>query len=183
MAQKIDSVLSIVTIRNRVSDGKVRITFNSKEYVWEPGETKQMPRDHAEWFRAKSLFRLNPGDLNEGIPASSEYKLSIVEDTPNEGDITKAYVENVQELLDVSNMPELMRVDPTTGKPMRRVYIDPRSTGAASTAIARERLEQTVKTKLSSAMIAEGANTMADIASKMSEEEFESVVEELPSEV
>lgn len=164
-------------IRNRIVDGVVRITFDSKEVRWEPGEVKTMPRALAEWFRDKSLFHFRPGDVNEGISAMSCYKLHIKGDTAHEDfDLTKDEVNAVKELLDVGNMPELTRIDPLTGKALRRVYIDPRSTGARDNYAARER--QATKA-VSSSIVRSAAEEIADAAQGASEAEIQSAVEDL----
>lgn len=175
-----DAMLDVVEIKNLVEDGKVRMTFDGKEYLWTEGEVKRMPRAHAEWFRAKSMFRLNPGDLNEGTTSIAEFKLAILGEGQDEKPITKAYVAGVHELLDVDHMPQLTRVDPKTGEPMRRVYIDPRSTGAMGKSDAQKRVDDTVRSEVSKAMISQGAEQIAEIAAKMPDDEFQSIVAELP---
>ncbi len=126
---QLSDMLDSVEVKNRVADGAVCITFDGKLVEWKPGEVKRLPRKLAEWFQAKSLYLFHPGDIVEGIPAKSHYKLAILGIGQDEFELTKAQ-SDVPELLDAQNMPELTRVDPQTGKPMRRVYIDPRSTGA-----------------------------------------------------
>jgi len=164
-------------VRNRIIDNAVRITFDSKEVRWEPGEVKTMPRSLAEWFRDKSLYHFRPGDVNEGISAMSCYKLHITGDTAHEDhDLTKDEVNAVKELLDVSNMPELTRIDPQTGKPLRRVYIDPRSTGARDNFAQRERAA--TKT-VSSAIVKDAAERLADAAQGASEADIQAAVDEL----
>lgn len=150
----IGELMDSVQVKNRVCDGIVRITFDGKQVEWAPGEVKNLPRALAEWFQAKSLYLFNPGDINEGIPAKSHYKLAILGMGQDEDDLTKEGV-NVPELLDAQNMPELTRVDPATGKPMRRVYIDPRSTGAR---------DSSPKKALSKAMTKESAMALAQAA-------------------
>ncbi len=136
----IHQLMDNCAVRNRIVDHPVRITFDSKEVKWEPGEVKTMPRALAEWFRDKSLYHFRPGDVNEGISAMSCYKLHIDGDRAHEDhDLTREEVLAVKELLDTANMPELTRIDPVTGKPLRRVYIDPRSTGARDNFAQRER--------------------------------------------
>jgi len=147
-------IMDSVEIKNRVIDSKVRITFNGKQWEWEPGEVKRMPRKNAEWFLAKSLYLFHPGDINEGIPSKSHYKLAILGEGQDEFDLVKNDV-NVPELLDAQNMPELTRVDPATGKPMRRVYIDPRKTGAQ---------DRYVPVKLKPAMSKEDGDALAAAA-------------------
>jgi len=82
----------------------------------------------------------------------------------------------VKELLDVSNMPELTRIDPQTGKPLRRVYIDPRSTGARDNFAQRERAA--TKT-VSSAIVKDAAERLADAAQGASEADIQAAVDEL----
>lgn len=175
MASQVDikELMNVVVVKNRVCDGKVRQNFDGREFLWEPGGTKTMPRAHAEWFVAKSMYLMLPGDINEGTPASSHYKLVIVGDGQDESDITRETLSNVKELLDTKNMPQLTRVDPKTGEPMRRVYIDPRSTGAMAGAVARERQEEAVVERVSKAIIKQGANDIADAVEQTGADEAE----------
>lgn len=157
----INSLMDNVSVKNRIVDGIVNIVFDGKQVRWEAGQTRQMPRKLADWFQAKSLYQFNPGDVNEGIPSKSLYKLVILDAGQDESEITKAEVANVKELLDTENMPETWVVDPATGKRMRRVFIDPRSTGARDKYIARERQ---VTAKISKKIIEAGAAEIAEAA-------------------
>lgn len=174
----IDDLLSGVKVKNRVVDARTVITHNGKAIVWEPGETKSMPRKLGEWFvYLKSLYRFNPGSSDEGIPATYSYKLCIVGDPHPETDLTKADMAKVKELLDVENMPDLVRVDTATGVQMKRVYIDPRSTGAND--FAQRALEQEVTKRQSSKIVKAAAAEIAEAAEKASPEEIVAAVEDL----
>lgn len=170
----INEVMDTVQVKNRIVDAPVRITYDGKQVVWEPGQIRQLPRKLAEWFQEHSLFHFNPGDVDEGIPSKSDYKLVMLGCNQNEHDITKDDVKAVRELLDTANMPQLARVDPTTGQLMRRVYIDPRSTGANDQ--AQRRAEENVTKTLSSRIVADAAEKIAEAAQGASESEIESAV-------
>lgn len=176
----INEVLDMVGVKNRVVDGKSAFVFDGKQVVWEPGETKVMPKKYAMWFTLlKSLYRFQPGDTAEGIPAKYHYKLAILGTGMDESDLTKAEMANVKELLDVENMPELTRIDPQTGQPMRRVYIDPRSTGAMGQSdVARQR-ETAATKKVSSAIVQHAAEEIADAAQGASETEIVEAVKSI----
>jgi len=176
----IDALLDGVDIKNRVVDGPVFLTYNARQVKWEPGEVKRMPRALALWFQNKSMFHLNPGDYNEGIPSKIEYKLAIIgQRGEDESDITREYVLSVKELLDVQNMPQLQRIDPKTGLPMRRVYIDPRSTGGMSQSDNVRRAEEQVTRRVSSAIVHDAAEKIADAAQGVTEADIEAAVGEL----
>jgi len=173
---KLEQMMDSVEVKNRVVDGPVKITFDGTMVEWAPGEVKRLPRKLAEWFQAKSLYSFHPGDINEGIPAKSHYKLVMLGCSQDEGDLSKLAVNEVKELLDASNMPELTRIDPTTGQPLRRVYIDPRSTGARDKYVAKE-LQATKS--VSSAIVREAAEQIADAAQGASEQEIEAAVADM----
>lgn len=175
MASTVDikELMNVVQVKNRIVNGKVRQTFDGKEFLWEPGEVKTMPRAHAEWFVEKSMYLMLPGDIDEGTPASSHYKLVILGDGRDESDLQRAEVAEVQELLDVKNMPQLQRVDPKTGEPMRRVYINPRSTGAMAKSDEVFKAEKSVVEKVSKAIIKQGANDIADAVEQTGADEKE----------
>lgn len=171
--------MDTVQIKNRIVDGIVRITWDSKQFEWAPGQVMSMPRKLAEWFRDKSLYLFNPGDVSEGISAQSHYKLWIVGDASHEGsDLTKADLAEVKELLDVKNMPETNMIDPATGKPLRRVYIDPRSTGARDTRAKHHANEPGIK-KVSSAIVKDAAERIADAAQGATDQEIDAAVADL----
>lgn len=170
-----------VQIKNRIKDGYFRKVHNAHEEVWAPGETKTMLRVLAEWFRDRSWLKINPGDVHEGTPAKNEYRLCILGEGQDEFDITLDYVKGVKELLDVDNMPQLTRVDPKTGEPMKRVYIDPRSTGAMGKSDAQRQLDDRVRSEVTKAMVSDGAEKIAEVVAQMPQEEFEQVVAELPA--
>lgn len=174
--ENIDEILNSVSIKNRVEDGPVWITRNARQVVWNPGEVKTLPLKIAEWFRDKSRFRVNPGDHNEGIPPTIEYKLVILGQGQDETPITREYVLSVKELLDVQNMPQLQRIDPKTGLPLRRVYIDPRSTGGMSNSDTARRAEEAVVKSVSSAIVRDAAERIADAAQGVSEGDIEAAV-------
>ena len=174
----IDDILSGVEVKNRVVDGKTVITYNGKSIEWGPGEIKRMPRIVGEWFvYLKSFYRLNPGNSEEGIPQTYSYRLVILGDGQDESDLTREELSKVKELLDVENMPDLVRIDPTTGKPMRRVYIDPRSTGAND--YAQRQRERAVTKEVSSRIVTAAAVEIAAAAQQASEGEIEAAVAEL----
>lgn len=177
--ENFDEIVASVSLKNRVKDGSVFITRNARQQEWKPGEVKVLPRKIAEWFRDKSRFRVNPGDPNEGIPATIEYKLVIVGDGQDESDITREYVLSVKELLDVQNMPHLQRIDPKTGLPLRRVYIDPRSTGGFGQSDAARQAEERVTRAVSSDIVRAAADEIATAAQNASDEEILSAVAEL----
>ena len=177
--ENIDDMLDVVQIKNRIEDGPVMIVRNSRQVIWGPGETKSLPRKIADWFLNKSRFRVNPGDHNEGIPAKIEYKLVILNQGQDESPITREYVLSVKELLDVENMPHLQRLDPKTGLPLKRVYIDPRSTGGMSLHDQQRQLEQRVMRQVSSDIVHAAADEIADAAVNASEQEIEAAVAEL----
>lgn len=167
----ITTLMDAVQVKNRIVDGMVRITFDGKQIEWAPGQSRQLPRKLAEWFVNKSLYCFYPGDVNEGLPSKAHYKLVIVGmANADESDITRAQVANVKELLDVASMPELTRIDPQTGKPMRRVYIDPRSTGAND--METRQAEQAATKTISSAIVKDAANKIADAAAGASDAEI-----------
>ena len=170
----INDVMDTVQVKNRLVDASVRITFDGKQVVWEAGQSRSLPRKLAEWFQAKSLYCFNPGDIDEGIQAQSQYKLVIVGSGQAESDLTKADVQAVRELLDTQNMPGLARVDPTTGMLMRRVYIDPRSTGANDQ--AQRQTEERVTKGISSRIVAEAAEQIAEAAQGATEQEIDDAV-------
>jgi hypothetical protein len=170
----INDVMDTVQLKNRLVDAPVRITFDGKQVVWNPGQARSLPRKLAEWFQAKSLYCFNPGDIDEGISAQSQYKLVILGSGQNEGDLTKEDVQAVRELLDTQNMPGLARVDPTTGKLMRRVYIDPRATGAND--MAQRQAEERVTKGISSRIVAEAAEQIAEAAQHATEAEIDEAV-------
>lgn len=175
----IEDLTDNVQLKNRIVDGRVTVTYNSRAVIWEPGQIKTLPRKVAEWFRHKSMFRFNPGDHNEGISPKWEYKLAILEDaTQDSTDLTKDYVAGVKELLDVSNMPQLTRVD-KDGHPLRRVYIDPRSTGAMSKSDVARRVEEQAVRQTSSAIVHAAAEEIADAAQGASDADIEAAVNEL----
>jgi len=172
----INEMLSSVTVKNRVTNEAVRITFDGRLIVWQPGESKQMPRKLADWFQAKSLYLFHPGDPTDPEnPQKFHYKLAILGVGQDETPLTREDV-NVPELLDAQNMPELRRVDPKTGEPMRRVYINPRSTGARDDFVAKERQ---VTKDVSSAIVKDAAERIADAATGVSETEIGAAVAEL----
>lgn len=174
----IEDLLSGVEVKNRVVDGRTVITHNGKAIVWEPGEVKRMPRKLGDWFvYLKSLYRFNPGSSDEGIPATYSYKLCIIGDPHPETDLTRADLKKVQELLDVDNMPDLVRVDTATGVKMKRVYIDPRSTGAND--FAQRALEQEVTKRQSSKIVKAAAAEIAEAAQGASEGEIADAVADL----
>lgn len=170
-----DDLTDVVAIKNRIVDGPVNITYDSKPQHWDPGETKRMPRKVAEFLRHKSLFRFNPGDHNEGIPPKWDYKLAIEGDAHDESDLTHAEVLAQKELLDVRNMPELTRTG-QDGQPLRRVYIDPRSTGAMGVSDSQRMAEERVTKQVSSAIVADAAGKIADAARGLSEKDIEQAV-------
>lgn len=175
-ADKINELTNAVQLKNRIVDGRVMIPFDGRPVVFEPGEVKLLPRKVAEWLRNKSLYCFNPGDVVNDIPAKSHYKLAILEDpTQDATDLTRAEVAEVKELLDRSSMPELTRVDPLTGRPMRAVYIDPRSTGARDTAAIRQ---QRATSQVSHAIVEHAAEAIAEAAQKVSDREIDAAVAE-----
>jgi hypothetical protein len=174
-----DEVSNPVQIKNRVCDGPVFITRNARQREWKPGQTLHLPRKVAEWFRDKSRFRVNPGDPNEGIQSTIEYKLVILGDGQDESDITREYVLSVKELLDAQNMPHLQRIDPKTGLPLRRVYIDPRSTGGFGQSDAVRQSEERVTRAVSSDIVKAAAEEIADAAQNASDQDIMSAVAEL----
>lgn len=174
-----DELLDSVELKNRIVDGPVMLTRNSRQVIWGPGEVKRMPRKLAEWFRQKSLYQFHPGDHNEGISPKWQYKLAIVGDASQDmSQLTRAHVLEVKELLDVANMPELRRVD-KDGHLMRRVYIDPRSTGAMSTSDNQRRVEEQVMQAVSKDIVSDAAGKIADAAQHASESEIEDAVADL----
>lgn len=175
----IEALTDAVQLKNRIVDGQVTITYDSHPVVWAPGQIRTLPRKVAEWFRHKSMFRFNPGDHNEGISPKWEYKLAILGDTTQDSsDLTREYVASVKELLDVENMPGLTRVD-KDGHPMRRVYIDPRSTGAMARSDAQRRVEAQATRQTSSAIVHAAAEEIADAAQSATPQEIEAAVAEL----
>jgi len=177
--ENFEELVNSVSIKNRVCDGSVFITRNARQQEWKPGEVKVLPRKIAEWFRDKSRFRVNPGEPNEGIPSTIEYKLVILGDGADETDITREYVLSVKELLDVANMPQLQRIDPKTGLPLRRVYIDPRSTGGMGQSDTVRRTEEAVTKAVSSDIVRAAADAIADAAQNASPAEIEAAVADL----
>lgn len=175
----IEQIVNTVGLKNRVVDAPVKITFDGKVVEWAPGETKMLPRKYSEWFQHKSLYKFHPGDTTFGEPSRFYYKLCIVGEG-DQSDLTYAET-NVQELLDVSNMPDLVRVDPATGKPMRRVYIDPRSTGASSSQVDRQ--EAQAQRATSEAIKADAVETITQAASQLSEAEIDAQVDQLRREL
>lgn len=176
-----EDLTDVVEVKNRVVDGPVNITYDAKPQHWEPGESKRMPRKVAEFLRHKSLFRFNPGDHNEGIPPKWEYKLAIIGDSHDESPITHAEVLAVKELLDVKNMPELTRTAPD-GHVMKRVYIDPRSTGAMGASDSQRMAEERVTRQVSSAIVSDAAGKIADAAAGLTERDIEQAVRQVAAE-
>jgi hypothetical protein len=177
--ENIDEILNSVQLKNRIEDGPVMITRNARQVRWEAGEVKTLPLKIAEWFRDKSRFRVNPGDHNEGISPTIEYKLVILGQGADETPLTREYVLSVKELLDVQNMPQLTRIDPKTGEPLRRVYIDPRSTGGMGQSDAAKQREEAVTRQVSSDIVRSAAEAIADAAQGASEQEIEAAVADL----
>lgn len=173
----INQLFDTVGVKNRIVDGMVRITFDGTQIEWAPGETKQMPRKHAEWFVAKSLYLFQSGDINEGESSKSHYKLCILGGGEDETDLLREDVLAVKELLDAQNMPHLTHVDPATGKAMRRVYIDPRSTGASD--MAQRQAEESTTKRLSSAIVRDAAERIAEAAQDATEADIEAAVADL----
>lgn len=175
-----EDLMDSVELKNRIMDGPVRLIRDSREIVFAPGQSVRLPRKIAEFLRHKSMFRFNPGDFNLGIQPKWEYKLAIMEDPDQDNSpLTMDYVRGVKELLDVTNMPELTRIDPSTGQPLRRVYIDPRSTGAMGTSDSVARQESQVVKKVSSAIVRDAADRIADAAQGTSEAEIVAAVADL----
>lgn len=158
----VDQLLDGVEIKNRIVDGVVKLLFDGRPVEFAPGEVKRTARKVAEFLRDKSLFCFNPGDYNDGIPPTYMRKLCILNNGEDESDLYREDVAKVRELLDVNNMPQLARVDPATGLPMRRVYIDPRSTGAMGTSDSQHTKEKQVVKETSSAIIADAAGKIVD---------------------
>lgn len=173
---KIEELMDMVQVKNRIVDSPVKIVFDGKLITWAPGQVLGMPKALADWFVRKSLYLFTPGDSNYETPAVYHYKLCIVGQGDNT-DLTIAKVAETKELLDASNMPELTRVDPATGKPMRRVYIDPRQTGANTR--AADAAERAATKKVTSAIVKAAAEEIADAAAGASEAEVEQAVAEL----
>jgi len=175
-----DELLESVEVRNRIVDRRVSITRNAKPVVWEPGEVKRMPRVMAEWFiELKSMYKFYPGNLDDGTPSKRHYLLTIVGDPKyDQTDLTKAEVAGQKELLDVANMPELTRVD-AQGNAMRRVYIDPRSTGAMSQSDTESAREKRVISAVSKDIVRAGAEAIADAAQNATVQEIEAAVADL----
>lgn len=159
---ELKDLMDVVQVKNRIKDGSFTKWHDSKPYTWGPGEVVSMARGAAEWFVDRSIYGMNQGDPVMGIPAKHLYRLCIVGSPGDEGEITMAMVRERKELLDAQNMPELTRIDPATGEPMKRVYIDPRGTGAMSRSDELHRKEQAVTQKVSKAIIRQGANDIAE---------------------
>jgi len=174
---QIGELMNIVQLKNRVIDRAVHLTYDGKHLEFKPGEVVNIARPIAEWLLNKSLYRFNPGDENQDppIPASYHYKLCILGGSTDESDLTSVDI-NRKELLDVENMPSLNRVDPTTGKTMRRVYLNPSATGAVDNVTRNERQAQQA---VSSAIIKHAAEEIAEAVQSVSDAEIDSAVKDM----
>lgn len=175
-----DELMDSVELKNRIEDAPVVIVRDAKEIRIAPGQSVRLPRKVAEFLRHKSLFRFNPGDYQLGIPPKWDYKLAIVGDPHDDTPLTREEVLAQKELLDVKNMPELSRTAPD-GTVLRRVYIDPRSTGAMGQSDGLAREEKGVVRKVTSGIVREAAEQIADAAVRtgVSEAEIGAAVAEL----
>lgn len=115
MSMDIRSIIKTVPVKNRVVDGQVRITFDSQEVVWEPGEVKHLPEAYADWFQGKSLYQL------DNVFYKHKYRLAVLGKGQDESDLSVAQLPNrADSIIDWNNR---RYIDQKTQKEYRRVEV------------------------------------------------------------
>lgn len=102
-----------VSIKNRC-DEPVEVLFDGTTIVWAPGQTRAVPKQHADFFVHHSTVRWNPY-THEAVQ-----KLVVLGSGMDESPLTHEQA-NPPELLDRDNM-DPTHFDPETGEPLRPEY-------------------------------------------------------------
>jgi len=169
---RIGEILDNVAVWNRVVDQATAVIFDNEVLIWQPGETRYMPRLLAEWFVSHSIFLLNPEN------GKRLCKLVVLGKSQDESDLTAEQV-NRPELLDRENMRPTA-FDKDTMKPLRTVYLDPNGVGGVEEVTRRfgeggegpEERERRVKQGIADRNRSEAADQIAKAAAQLSDEEI-----------
>lgn len=139
-----------VQLKNRVVDAPVTILHNKEEYTWQPGEVRSMPRKLAQWMLRKGWYKWIAGNTALGRRPEILNKLVILNTGKDESDL------RVTET-DALTLVPITKIDPTTGKALRMVAINPTETGADSAEMALAQRDAQVRETIKKAVTADAA--------------------------
>jgi hypothetical protein len=110
-------VFDQVQIKNRLTDLCVEVKYGGRDYVWQPGEVRHIPRAYAEHFLKKGTYRWDPMEIEP-----PKRRLVLVGPDAEAGvdvsDLTRDEMEQFVDLIDDSHLPDRY-FDPATGAPLR----------------------------------------------------------------
>lgn len=147
----VKDLMDTVRIKNRVTDGTVTILHNKEAYDFAPGEVKQMPRKLAQWMLRKGWYKWIAGNTALGRKAQILNKLVILETGKDESDLTAGDTEAL-------TLVPITKIDPSTGKPLRMIAINPSDTGADTAEMALMERDRQTNQKIRTAVAEDTAD-------------------------